>query len=264
MRRKTPWRGAKKYEDFRQKDVSRFMNYQRHAQNHIAGRNRAVAKVLCYLSMLRTAGAIQQPLISAGGALYQTTGGAQALDQEAAHCLPCQILTGAQDPTTLPVGGKPQSFKILTEIRSEFAKVTVLPRCFNSADKVAERVPNGLAQTFVASCREVVSCPRLTESPRIETRRHIGERYGELYTVAIWPINREVVNHAYHQFWVPRAEQSYESAGDFIEQSRSYLSSEDDPDEVLWILSKYLDFHWDVPSALQEFQMSELELLFSA
>lgn len=47
-------------------------------------------------------------------------------------------------------------------------------------------------------------------------------------------------------------------------KSRSHLSSGDDPDEVLWILSKYLDNHSDVPAALQEFQLSKLELLFSA
>lgn len=127
----------------------------------------------------------------------------------------------------------------------------------------AERVPNGRVQAFVDSCRKVVSSPPLAQSPRMETRRLIGERYGELYTVAIWPINRQIVSDAYHQVWVPRAEKSYDSAGDRIEKSGSYLSSGDDPDEVLWILSKYLHSHRDVPSALLEFQMSELKLMFS-
>jgi hypothetical protein len=53
----------KKYKDSREKDVSRFMNDRRHAQNRIFGRSRAVAKVLWPPSILRNAGSIQQPLI---------------------------------------------------------------------------------------------------------------------------------------------------------------------------------------------------------
>jgi hypothetical protein len=264
MGRGVPWRGARRYEDFRQKQVERFMNYQRYAEDHIVGRNRAVAKILCYLSILRNAGAIPQSLITSGGAQLQTTRGVQALDQEAAHCLPCQILVGGRDPAMLTITNKPLPPQAQREIRSQFGKVTVLPRSFNSADKAAERVIKGLVPVFVEACQQVVACPRESESPRRETRRHIGEGYGELYTIDIWPINRQQVRRVYQNVWLPQAEQAYEVAGNEIEHSGKYLLAQDNPDEVIWILDQYLKYHPHPTSVLLDVQMSELELTCSS
>jgi hypothetical protein len=43
MGRRSPWKGARRYEDFRQNQVERFGNYMTDARNHIIGRNQAVA-----------------------------------------------------------------------------------------------------------------------------------------------------------------------------------------------------------------------------
>jgi hypothetical protein len=260
MSRRVPWRGATRYEDFRQKQVQRFTNHERYAEDHIAGRNRAVAKVLGYLSVLRNAGAIPQPLIASGGAAFQSTRGVLALDQEAAHCLPCQILVGGVNPDRLTISNQPLPMRAQNEIRSQFGKVTVLPRSFNRADIVAERVANGLTQALVEACWHVVACDRIGELPRRETRRHVGERYGELYSIDIWPINREQVRHSYEKVWLPRAERAYQSAGDEIERSGKYLSSEDNPEEMSWILDQYLKYNSNPTSMLLDAQMSEVEL----
>jgi hypothetical protein len=265
MRRRVPWRGARKYEDFRQKQVERFTNYQRCAQDHTVGRNAATVQVLCYLSILRNAGAIPpHTIIGAKGAMYQSTSGALAQNQEAAHCLPCQILVAGYEPASLRIGNRPLGPLTQHAMRSLFAQVTVLPRCFNTADKAAERVHNGLADAFMHACQDVVNCPRQSDVPQPRTYRQAGERYGELYTLHIWPINRERVRHAYASVWVPGAESAYQRAGDEIERSGTFLSAQDDPDEVLWILSTYLEYHRLPPSKLLEFQMSQLEREFSS
>jgi hypothetical protein len=194
--------------------------------------------------------------------MFQTTRGAKASNQEAAHCLPCQILVTGIDPAALTVGGKKLATRVQDDIRSQFAKVTVLPRCFNVADKTAERVEHGLTRVFVDACSRVLDCRREVDSPRNELCRHVGERYGELYTIDIWPINRNQVKDAYELVWLPGAERAYASAGNEIENKGAFLSADDDPDEVLWILEKYLDFHGQAPSALRDDQMSNLELGF--
>lgn len=141
----------------------------------------------------------------------------------------------------------------------------MLPRCFNSADKAAERVANGLVWAFAEACGQVISCPRESDSPRHETRRGIGAQYGELYTINIWPINRQQVKNTYQLVWLPRAEHAYVAAGNEIENSAGkFLSAQDDADEVVWILGQYLEHHSVSPSALFDERMSKLELQLSA
>jgi hypothetical protein len=280
MGRKSPWRGARRYEDFRQNQVQRFGNYLSDAKNHVIGRNQAVATTLCYLSMMRNAGEIPLPftapepqpveppkmtsLITTKGAEYQTIRGAKALSQEAAHCLPCQVLVSGLKPEKIEIGGKPLPTRVQDNIRAQFGKVTILDRCFNVADKAAERNEPSLARAFADACRRVIDCPRESDSPRQETRRGVGERYGELYTIEIWPINRKHVREIYASIWLPGAERAYTSAGNEIEKSGKYLSAEDNPDEILWILEKYVDNHYELPTALRDDQMSNLELELAA
>jgi hypothetical protein len=275
MGRKSPWKGARRYEDFRQNQVERFGNYMTDARNHIIGRNQAVASVLCYLSMLRNAGGItlplaapepqpgappRPPLLTTKGAEYQSIKGAKALSQEAAHCLPCHVLIGNQDPASIEIGGQPLPTRVRDGIRSQFGKVTILDRCFNAADKASERTQPSLVWAFADACNRVIHCPRQSDSPRQETRRGVGQHYGELYTIDIWPINRNHVRQVYQSVWLPSAERAYTSAGNEIERSGKYLSAGDDPDEVLWILGKYLENHDETPTALRDDQMSNLEL----
>jgi hypothetical protein len=262
MNRKSPYRGARKYEDFRQKDVQRFANWQTDAQIHIIGRNEAVARVLCYLSVLNNSGAIQQRLVTRSGALFQSTGGTKSLDQHGAHCLPCQILTDGLDPSTLTIQGQALPRTAREGIRTQFGAVHVLARAFNIADCIAEQGLHGLAEAFLAACRHVVQCA--AEPPRRETRRDVGLNYGELYLVDIWPINRPRVATAYNGIWLPLAERAYEVAGRQVDSGGGGLSEKDNPVEILWILEKYLEYNWDEPAALLDSEQSKLELEFTS
>ena len=77
-KRRKPWWGAGPYEDFRQKVVQRFRRFDLDAENHIIGRNAALAQVLGYVSLLCNAGKIPPSarlVPNQEGARWQSTGG---------------------------------------------------------------------------------------------------------------------------------------------------------------------------------------------
>lgn len=261
MNRKVPWRGARAQEDFRQKQVERFTSPQRTAQDHMLKRNSAVVRLLCYLSMLRNAGAVSGPRVDAVRARFQTTSGSKALGEEAAHALPRQVLLDGREPSSLLVEDKPLPRRAQEDIRFQFADVSVWSRTFNVADSAAEL--HGLVDALVGSCQRIVNEPRLGTERKVEIRRGKGMSFGDVVEVSIWPIARARVRQAFHTVWLPLAEKAYQKASDAIAESRSCLSRHDDPREVLYVLEHYLKNHRVEPSALLEAQMDELELIFN-
>ena len=257
--RRSPGPGVRGYEEFRQKTVERFESTPQQVANHCIGRNAAVVEVLCYLSLLRNAGAIQSTaVVSSRGAHLQAFKGSS--DRPAAHCLPCQILINGRSPAEFLTN---QQTKLA--INSLFGKCTLLPLAFNHADSAAEG--NGLINAFVRACEEVIRSPAS------------GAR----------GINRQKVRHAYDNVWSPLARQGYMAA---IAQKRSVAAplpkvergvgleygmidlkklqkeweaitdKDEHVNEVIWILEKYIENLAVEPSKLLDYKMSELEKQF--
>jgi hypothetical protein len=266
MARIKPFRGSGAYESFRQKSVQRFTNHDKTAQNHIYGRNRAVAKLLAFLSMAHNAGMVPAPMVvSHAGARYQTTSGSGALNQEGAHCLPRQILVCDSEPADLGAGGGGLPSLARQALRFQFGKVTVAPKAFNTADKAAEGVPNGIIQALTAACRAVLSADR--QAPLHDWVRGPagGMRYNEIDMdqpkVQLWRINHYEVTRAYQEVWKPLAAEAYDAAFDEVQAKGSFLSAGESKDEVLYILERYYHHHDETPTALGGKQLSALEAL---
>lgn len=257
--RRTPGPGIRRYEEFRQKTVQHFESTAQQVANHCSGRNAAVAEVLCYLSLLRNAGAIpNNATVSSAGAGFQSFRGSS--DTPAAHCLPCQILINDKDPSTLVANPR----TALT-LKSLFGKCTLLPLAFNHADSAAEG--SGLIEAFVWACEKVIRWP----------------------VNAATRINREIVRGVYNDVWCPQARQAYAAA---IAQKRStaallpqvergvgleygmiglekleqqWESVTDEQvhvHEVIWILGKYSESLAIKPTTLLDAKMSEIERQF--
>ncbi|NLI80261.1 MAG: hypothetical protein GX443_01035 [Deltaproteobacteria bacterium] len=257
--RSSPGPGVRKVENFRQKRVERFESSLAQVSNHCAGRNTAVAEVLCFLSLLRNSGRIPAgATVSSSGARFQSIKG--AAESPAAHCLPCQIYVNGRDPSTLT-----SNSQAALAIRSCFGKCTLLPLAFNHADSAAES--NGLIQAFEQACREVISAE--------------AGSYGR--------IDRERVRHAYDAVWCPLARQAYRAALsqkgsgkaplprvvrgigmeygmidlESLERQRAEISEKQvHLNEVLWILQQYLVKLHVRPTALEDRRMSEMESLW--
>ena len=255
MNRKSPYPGARRYEDFRQKSVERFQNYSRYAKNHIIGRNGSLVDLLCHLSVLRNAGVTDRHAgMSARGARYQETRGAKAMQQQAAHCLPRQLLVNGRDPSSMMVSSVAQH-----ELRRLFGKVTVAPRCLNTADSYSEQAANGLVAAFLQTCHGVINCARQGNAPVEKLFRHDGQRFGELYHQDVWPINREQIVTVLQQIWVPKALRAYESASEVIVRANREEINGDPSDDVLYVLEKYGQHHLMIPSRLRENVVSNIE-----
>ena len=221
VKRHKPWWGAGAYENFRQKIVQRFKNFDWDAREHVICRNQSVAQVLGYMNLLYNAGLIpNDSQIEPSGARWQSLGGSRLEATEGAHCLPCQLLVvppaGSQgiDPSDLP--GLTQAVR--EGIRTEFAHVTYLPALFNSADVVAEQCrPTGLREVFASTCQKVVHGPRRARENRW-VRGPQDAMSGKFRDV--WQIDRDAVRRAYRDIWVPRAEMAYDRAMDEVEGNR--------------------------------------------
>lgn len=266
-RRRKPWWGAGPYEDFRQKVVQHFRNFDSDVNNHLIGRNNAVAQVLGYLNLLYNAGLIPaNAQLVPHRARWQATGGAQTDRTEGAHCLPCQIMialpAGVTDPSDLAPNPR-----VREGLRSLFGHITVLPAVFNSADVVAENCRlGGLRQVFVTAGQMVTQGQRRDKEHRY-FRDVDNPMTGEFRDG--WLLNRELVRAAYRTIWVPRAEQAYEWAMDEVEANRldQYLlplGRREKPELVMEVLNAYLKYHRTAePSKLLDSQMDELEREFN-
>ena len=177
-RRTTPNQQHARNEEFSDKTVERFQNYAQQALNHGMGRNARVVKVLCYTSLLRSAGNIPMGssvnVSAAEFQNYKSTGGNQA-----AHYLPGQLKINGKN---LSEWSSSQQGK--TQISTMFADVEDLPADFNKADTQAEASGQnaGLCAAFAAAVSHVVQCSQ-----------------------GVAAINRRVVAHAYDAIWINQA-----------------------------------------------------------
>ena len=256
--RRSPYPGARAYEDFRQKAVERFGNCQSDARNHVIGRNQGVARVLAYLALARSGGAVaRESVVAASGAGFQATRGSARLGQQAAHCLPCELILGGREFSSL--APNPRTTR---EIRTLFGHVSVLPRSFNAADVAAERVENGLIWAFVRSCEALIRQVLNGDGPRPLVFRGIGSNHGMLETRLAHPLDRESVRNVYRIVWKPAAEGAYRAALAAALDGR-FLAASDDPAEVVAVLDQYLRAHSIEPSALLDSQLDEIERTFN-
>jgi hypothetical protein len=260
-KRSSPGRGIKQYEEFRQKKVQRFESSLSQVENHSIGRNTTVVEVLCYLSLLRNNDAVpsEAPITGSAAAFQSFTG---AVDRPAAHCLPCQILIDGVSPAEYV---KDNNTRV--EINSLFGKCTLLPLVFNHADSAAE--PKGLIDAFVQASETVIRAPAMPKKV----------------------VDRQKVCEAYDTVWRPLAEQAYSAA---IIQKRSTAAplpkvvrgvgleygmidlekleqqweavtgKQENVNEVIWILEKYIEGLAIKPTALSERNITEIERRFRA
>lgn len=174
------------------------------AENHGVGRNRAVAKVFCYISVMRAASCI--PDGSKAGIThpdlavpqdFQATGGNQA-----AHVLPgcLSLQDGTKSRRRKALWEYAPNPEIRKEILSLFEATHDLPAAFNKADTAAEirraLGSPGLKQVF-HECSQYI----LDEFP---PKLNSGER--------IVVVDRPVVSNAY-RLWVQGSLAAYRVAG---------------------------------------------------
>lgn len=161
-RRRSLGAAKRKYEEFRQKEVERFDSlYSAKAANHTAGRNQALAELLCCLSLLRSLGDIgrRQPLLTWSKAQVGSVAGTTA--EPAAHCLPCQLWIDNAKPWDIvhsPLVNRSELTKCMEEI---FGHETILPLAFNLADSLSEK--NCLRGALVIACEYVIANTNVRE-----------------------------------------------------------------------------------------------------
>jgi hypothetical protein len=284
MNRQSLGPGAKRDWNFNQKTVIRTSDADvlSKAESHAIGRNSAVAEVLNYLSLLRSANVIKaNDRVSSDAAGVQVGRGTRP--EPAAHCLPCQILINGQSPARLI-----RNPGLEERLNALFGKCTMAPKVVNDADYLAEGHRSGrpaLIPAFEETCQAVVQSAALPQ--REQTFRGVAERSGENSTATVWSVNRSEVRRIYIQIWVMRSRAAYERAlvqvradaasklgqpvvpaagpGEITpEQLAGYTDRHLYYDHLVAILRRYLEALADQPSALRDDKMSELERDFSS
>src|SRR5262245_10380397 len=124
-------RDLERSEQFRQETVQRFEAlFRTGAGEHSTGRNRAVAELLCYLSLMRSANAIRpQADVDWDRAHYYTFHASEG--RQAAHVLPCQLLIDNRRPSDIVPPAFLSAPKLQSALRELFARETSLGKVFN-------------------------------------------------------------------------------------------------------------------------------------
>lgn len=145
--------------------VGHFRSEKQLAQDHVIGRNRRVAELLCYLSLLRGhVPALGTAKVSCRAAWYQdynATAGNQA-----AHYMPGQIVLSVpgavnKDPSHFATSPDTQR-----AIGALFSAVQDLPANFNKADTYVEQFTRpGLKKILADTCWQV-----LAKSPQVPSK----------------------------------------------------------------------------------------------
>ena len=167
------------------KMTERFQSDLAVARSHSLGRDRRVGQVMCYLSLMQSAGLIVKiATVTCTGAARQHFSSSRAEGKQAAHYLPGQLRINGQHPWYF-IG----DWHTARELESLFGDVEDLPADFNKADSAAEayRSVEGLKQSFAQSCKIVVQDLQPAEGNRI---------------------NRVLVRRAYND-WVVRSRAAY-------------------------------------------------------
>lgn len=240
-RRKGLGAEIRRYEDFRQKDVQHFDSlYSVKAANHTAGRNQALAELLCCISLMRSLGdiGVRQPVLTWSKAQVGTVTGTIA--QPAAHCLPCQLWIDNVEPWKLVHSQLVDRGKLAKILKEEvFGHETILPLPFNLADSLSEK--NCLRGALVKACEYVIA-----NTNTRERRAGVLKRSGDgtiLLTVADRPgaanvgIDHQAVKDGYG-VWQKQAGAAFAAAKEEASGGVSH-SGTDYTNDVLYILAHY-------------------------
>jgi hypothetical protein len=156
--------------------IEGFRSERELARDHVIGRNRRVAELLCYLSLLRghlpALGAAQ---VRCEAARYQDFKASDG--NEAAHYLPGQIVLALPGQT----GHDPAHFvkdaRTKEAIGALFSRVQDLPVAFNKADSYVEQYTQpGLKELLARACRKVLAAP---SQPGGKVAPVVSEAYGD-------------------------------------------------------------------------------------
>jgi hypothetical protein len=170
------------------KTIERFQSDLAAARSHSLGRDRRVGQVMCYLSLMRSAGLIVKfATVTCTGAARQHFSSSRIEGKQAAHYLPGQLRINGRCPWEF-IG----DWRTAKHLEGLFGDVEDLPADFNKADSAAEAYHSveGLKQSFAQSCKIVVYDPQSEEGNRI---------------------NRTLVRRAYND-WVVRSGAAYRQA----------------------------------------------------
>lgn len=158
------------------------------ARSHSLGRDRRVGQVMCYLSLMRSAGLIENSAtVACTKAIRQHYSASRAEGKQAAHYLPGQLRING-----LCLWEFIANRRTAQELEGLFGDVENLPTNFNKADSATEAYSSvvGLKESFAQSCRIVIIDPQPAEGDRI---------------------NRALVRRAYND-WIVRSRRAHRNA----------------------------------------------------
>lgn len=157
-----------------EKLIERFQSDLAAARSHSLGRDRRVGQVMCYLSLMRSAGLIENSAkVTCTKAIRQHYSASRAEGKQAAHYLPGQLWINGRCPWNLITYQR-----TALGLEGLFGDVENLPANFNKADSAAEayRSVEGLKDSFAESCKIVVQRPHQAEENRI-SRAQVRDAY---------------------------------------------------------------------------------------
>lgn len=170
------------------KMVEHFQTDLAAARSHSLGRDRRVGQVMCYLSLMRSAGLVaSSSLVTCTKAILQHYASSRAEGRQAAHFLPGQLKINGRNPWNFL-----QDRRTAEGLKGLFGDVEDLPADFNKADSAAEayRSVTGLKEAFAYSCRRVIQDPKPLQGRKI---------------------NRALVRNAFTD-WTNRSRAAYQKA----------------------------------------------------
>ncbi len=254
--------GVARRENFRQKIVQRFdAGYLVGANDHSAGRNSAVARLLAFLSFLRNLDCIRaNAAVEWDRAHLQAIKGDSASD--AAHRLPCQIWIDRHYPWDLAARQNVLDPTIVTEIRGLFADVWVHPKVINAADSIAEK--SCLRAALIEACASVIRGSQPLARQAGVLKRGTGLDYGTiLLTTSDLPnpgagIDAAAVSAAY-ALWKVRSVAAFHRAIQSVREDGASVNGQDRSGDVVSILERYIHAAAVQPSLFSGSNLSRLE-----
>ena len=254
-----------RYERFRQEQVLRFDGaYRLKAKEHSTGRNRAVADLLCYLSLLTTTGTINP-----GDPIEKVRAEEQSLKasmagQVSAHVLPCRLLINGKLPFDMTPPSAINAQKVNQALKEDvFGKCTVLPKVFNIADSRAEN--NCLRGALAAAAQSVIAGTKAQSSEAGVLRRGTGLEHGTIELsrsdlpkeAQSYGIDPQAVLAAY-DVWVKAAGAAFGRTISIVQLRGSTMDGDDVSEDVIYILRRYQDSLSEQPAVLDERQIHKL------
>lgn len=258
-RRQSLGADATRRENFRQVGIQRFSSQHSQAADHSAGRNQAVAELLCHLSFLRTLGDIRaDDPVNWDRAHLQVRRGTTA--ENAAHRLPCQIVIRGVFPWDLVRSPLIDIPRMQLRLRELFADVWQYPKAFNLADCEAEE--NCLRGALTDACQSVISETR----PLVRRGGVLKHGPGNLILVKVEQrpgsesagIDRNAVRMAW-EVWRRLARKAFDRALAGVQAGGVTYAGSDFTEEVAYILARYRESLSREPPRLSDHMMHEME-----